>query len=605
MPESRLRHGRAVAAPAAAVLGVAIAGIALDSYLQYVVGLCVVAILVGAALVPLVGLARIVMLATGAMMGIGAYASSLLITKLGVPFLAALAVGAIAGAVAGFLLGLPAIRFRSHHLAMVTLVFQALGIIVIREWKTMTGGAEGMRVPPVVMLGYTFRSDESNLVLLGIFAAASVLVITILVRGSFGKVLRAITATEVGSTAFGVHLGAYKVAAFTVSCTFLAIAGAILAPRIRIIDPDSFGIMQSINALAYPIVGGMTSVWGGLLGGGLLRALPEALRAFKDYAELIYTALAVLIILVLPGGLVSGIERIAGRVGAFREASLQEESAALSAHDREPTVIRHDAAQPVAAKPSVPALEVLGVSRSFGSLAAIVDVALTVPAGSIHGLIGPNGAGKTTLFNIISGFTEPDRGEVRLFGAESVGIAARSRLRMGVARTFQHVAIYGDLSLLDNVMIGLGENGVLQTIVGSADDALRGPRYRRREDLAKAALDIVGLHARRAERAGSLALGDQRRLEVARAIASRPRLLLLDEPASGVAIEEERRLKDLLHRLNAEWSLTMLLIEHNIRFVVDCCVNLSVMHQGVLVAEGRPDEVIARTDVQQIYFGKV
>lgn len=603
MPSPRLLHGATISAPAVFVVCVAIAGIAFDSYLQYVFGLCLVAILVGVALVPLVGLARIVMLATGAMMGIGAYVSSLLIIKAGMPYGWALLLAAVAGGVAGLLLGLPAIRFRGHHLAMVTLVFQSLGIIVIREWKSMTGGAEGIRVPAAMMFGYTFRSDESNLIFLGLFSALSVLLITVVVRGSFGKVLRAIASTEVGSEAFGVNLGAYKVAAFVVSCTFLAVAGAILAPRLRIIDPDSFGIMQSINALAYPIVGGVTSIWGGLLGGGLLRALPEALRAFQDYAELIYAGLAVLTILLLPGGLVSGVESVANRLGWRRELDVSERGGNL---DERVVLASRMTAAPnrTSVENQSYALQVTEVSKNYGSLAAVSNVSVSVPMGKIHGLIGPNGAGKTTLFNVISGFIEPDKGTVRLFGTESVGIAARDRVHLGITRTFQHVAIYDQLSLLDNVVIGLGENGVFRALWGCAEDALLARNYRRREDAAKAALNIVGLYPKRMSRAGALALGDQRRLEIARAIASRPKLLLLDEPVSGVAIEEERRLKELLHTLNSEWSLTMVLIEHNIRFVVDCCDTLSVMHEGEIVVEGRSDEVIARKDVQQIYFGK-
>jgi ABC-type branched-subunit amino acid transport system ATPase component len=325
-----------------------------------------------------------------------------------------------------------------------------------------------------------------------------------------------------------------------------------------------------------------------------MRALPEALRAFKDYAELVYAGLAVLAIVVLPGGLVSGIEAIVrglrGRAAAAAGASPERPAAT---------------AAPQAGSGAGAAVEVVSVSKHFGSLAAVSSVSLTVPAGRIHGLIGPNGAGKTTLFNIVSGFIEADGGAIRLFGADAGSIAARHRIHMGVARTFQHVAIYDQLSLLDNTLLGLGENGIFRALWRSGDEALRGPDSRRREYLANAALDVVGLYGRRRERAGTLALGDQRRLEIARAIASRPRLLLLDEPVSGVAIDEERKLKDLLHKLNADWSLTMLLIEHNIRFVVDTCGSLSVMHQGALVAEGNPGEVIARRDVQQIYFGKV
>lgn len=604
MREGRMRHALALSAPALTVLFVVLAGTAFDPYVQYVFGLCMVAMLIGAALVPLVGLARIVMLGSGAMIAIGAYVSSLLVTKLEIPFFVAFIFAAAAGGLAGFLLGLPAIRFRGHHLAMVTLVFQALGIIIIREWKSMTGGAEGMRVPPASLLGYAFDTDASNLVLIGVFAAISILLLTLLVRGRFGKTLRAIASTEIGSTAFGVHLGAYKVAAFTISCTFLAVAGAIIAPQLKIIDPESFGIMQSINALAYPIVGGMTSIWGGLVGGGLLRALPETLRGFAEYAEMAFSGLAVLTVLLLPGGLVSGVERVAAFAKRARTGGEQVSEVTVGGASDVATIQAEVKPYP-RVDAGAAALQIFGISKRFGSLVAVADVSLSVPQGSIHGLIGPNGAGKTTLFNVVSGFIEPDWGEVKLFGVPSKGVAARNRIKMGVARTFQHVAIYSQLSLLDNVVIGLGDNGVFRGIFGSIGDALQGRDKARREDLAKAALDVVGLYGRRYERAGSLALGDQRRLEIARAIASRPKLLLLDEPVSGVAIDEERKLKDLLHALNAEWSLTMLLIEHNIRFVVDCCASLSVMHQGAIVVEGQPDQVIARQDVQEIYFGKV
>ncbi|QND72875.1 ATP-binding cassette domain-containing protein [Tardiphaga robiniae] len=577
-------------------------GTAFDPYVQYVLGLCLIAMLASAALVPLVGLARIVMLASGAVMGIGAYASSLLVIKLGVPFLWALALASLIGTLSGIVLGLPAVRFQGHHLAMMTLVFQALTMIVIREWKSMTGGAEGMRVPPASVFGYELRSDESSLLFVAVMAALAILALSVLVYGRFGKALRAIASTEVGSEAFGIHLGAYKAGAFATTCTFLAFGGALIAPQLKIIDPESFGILQSIHTLAYPIVGGMTSIGGALLGGGLLRALPEALRGAADYGELAFAVFTVLIVLLLPGGLMAGIQRIgvALRASARTNTSTDataERFAALSV-TREPKSCQ---SVPIL----TPALQVVGVQKRFRSLTAIADVSLNVAPGTIHGIIGPNGAGKTTLFNVICGFLEPDSGQVKLFGSDAAGVPARSRIKLGVTRTFQHVAIYGELTLLDNVIIGQGDNGVFSSIFGSITDAVRGPGFQRRQDLAKSALEAVGLYDRRDDRAGSLSLGDQRRLEIARAIASRPKLLLLDEPVSGVGLAEEARLKELLHKLNVDWSLTMLLIEHNIRFVTDCCSSLSVMHQGAIFAEGLPQDVIARKDVGEIYFGKV
>ena len=603
MRKGRLVQIASLASPPVAIGMMAALGAAFDPYVQYVLGLCFVAMLASAALVPLVGLARIVMLASGAVMGIGAYASSLLVVNLGVPFVWAVAVATLIGALGGIVLGLPAVRFQGHHLAMVTLVFQALVIIVIREWKAITGGAEGMRVPPASIFGHELRSDQSSLILLAVTSALGIFIVSILVRGRFGKVLRAIASTPIGSEAFGVNLGAYKIGAFATSCTFLAFAGAIMAPQLKIIDPDSFGILQSINVLAYPVIGGMTSIWGAVLGAGMMRALPETLRGFADYGEFAFAALAVLIVLLLPGGLIAGLQRIAEASGLSPKLSTRDD-VVTSKRVAELSVLGKPDPTPSAAS-SVKALQVVGVQKHFRSLAAITDVSLDVASGTIHGIIGPNGAGKTTLFNVICGFLEPDAGQVKLFGSDVAGVPARSRIRFGMTRTFQHVAVYGELTLLDNVIIGQGANGVFSAMLGSVTDTMRGSDFYRRQDLAKSALDAVGLYDRRDDRAASLALGDQRRLEIARAIASRPQLLLLDEPVSGVEPAEEARLKDLLHMLNAEWSLTMLLIEHNIRFVVDCGSTLSVMHQGTIIAEGKPDEVISLKHVQEIYFGRV
>jgi branched-chain amino acid transport system permease protein len=612
MPEKALNL-RAVFTPVALVLFLALFGRAFDTYVQYVFCLCLVAMVVGVAMVPLVGYGKVVMLAGGAMMGVGAYVSSLLVINHHASFLLAVLAAALAGACAGLALGLPSIRFRGHHLAMVTLVFQSLGIIILREWKSVTGGAEGIRVPRVVIMGYEFRDDASNLLLLGAFAGISLLIIGVLLRSSFGKVLRAISSSEVGAVAFGVHIASFKIAAFALSCSFLAVGGAILAPQLKIIDPESFGLMQSINALAYPIVGGMTSVWGGVVGGGLLRALPEVLRSFADYAELAFAIMALLVILLLPTGLtgaVAGLARSLRRrleTGRYRGKLQKETTPRESPAD---ALLSSDCSSPArgfsptaAGDPNV-ALEAINVRKSFGDLVAVSGLSLRVQTGQIHGLIGPNGAGKTTLFNMISGFTEPDKGKLRLFGVDGRKVEASKRIKIGVTRTFQHVAIFDQLSCRDNVIIGLGENGVGQSLAGSIGEILQGSNCTRRNGLADEALDIVGLSRRRSDRAGSLSLGDQRRLEIARAIVSRPRLLMLDEPVSGVDREDEQRLLELLKALNVKWNLTMLLIEHNVRFVVGCCHRLSAMHHGSVVAEGDPQQIIASDQVQKIYFGK-
>jgi ABC-type branched-subunit amino acid transport system ATPase component/ABC-type branched-subunit amino acid transport system permease subunit len=585
----------AVVAPSICFFLLAVGGLAFDTYIQYVIGLCLIASLVGTALVLLMGYARVVMLATGAMMAIGAYGVALLMLSTGASYLLALLAAGVLGAIAGTILGVPAGRFRGHHLAMVTLVFQALVIIAIREWP-VTGGAEGIRVPLPTVFGFSLTNDSFSLILTGLLGALILATTLALISGWYGKVIQAMTATEVGVTAFGVNVSAYRIAAFTISSAVLALAGGLLAPRIRILDPESFGILQSVHALAYPIVGGMTSVWGGLVGGFALRALPEVLRPLADYSELVFAAIALVVVLKMPDGLVPVL-------GRLRRRSEQEKPAS-SVTDMKPLIGGLAKLGPVSVSDHS-ALVCKGITVRFGNLQAVADVDLTVKAGTIHALIGPNGAGKTTLFNVISGFLQPDQGTLHAFDRAISSEPAVTRVRHGITRTFQHVAVAPKLTCLDNVALGLGENGVARALYQSFDDTVLGPGWRRRQTRASEALSAVGLHHRRDEPAFRLSLGDQRRLEIARAIVSRPSLLLLDEPVSGVEFEEEKRIATLLQQLCSELSITMVLIEHNIRFVAECASAMSVMVDGKIISEGVPREVLARENVQEAYFGKL
>jgi ABC-type branched-subunit amino acid transport system ATPase component len=263
--------------------------------------------------------------------------------------------------------------------------------------------------------------------------------------------------------------------------------------------------------------------------------------------------------------------------------------------------------------PSVPAklkhyadelLVVENVNKHFDALYAVNGASLRLPVGTIHGLIGPNGAGKTSLFNIISGFLDVDSGKVEFAGTSLLELRARDRIRLGMTRTFQNVAIFGQLSCLENVIIGLGHNAVLPAMVASFDYFAGGVASARQCSRAFIALESVGLADQAQARAGSLSLGDQRRLEIARAIVSEPRLILLDEPVSGVAESEIEDLRRLLIRINAERQIAMLVVEHNIPFVTMLCQSLSVMGAGRILAEGKPSEVISLPIVRQLYFGE-
>ncbi len=568
------------------------AGLGLDSYPQYVLAIAIISMLVGVALVVLVGLARCITLSSGSIMAIGAYVSTLAVADLHIPYLATLVLAILAGGVAGWVMAFAGTRFRGHNLAMVTLVFQSVCIILIRESTWLTGGAEGIHVPPPQLFGVTIVSDRAFLMLIGLAGAAMMAFMAILVRGPFGKNLQAAAGNEIAAEAFGVSVRGYLTAAFVTSSLAIAFAGALLAPRVRILDPDSFGVLESIFMLAYPIVGGMHSIWGGLLGGGALRILPELLRPVADYQELFFATLVIVVVMFFPGGLTGLIDRAARLVMKPERRRVLSPQPALPAAPAE------------TGRRSNELLLIDAVAKHFDALHAVNAASLKVPVGRIHGLIGPNGAGKTSLFNIISGFLDADSGRVTFAGKSLLELQARDRIGLGMTRTFQNVAIFGQLSCLDNVIIGLGRNAVIAAMGASFDYFADGVATRGAKRRALAVLESVGLAGQALSRAGSLSLGDQRRLELARAIVSEPRLILLDEPVSGVAEAEAEELRELLLRINAERKIAMLVVEHNIPFVARLCQSLSVMGAGRIVAEGKPAEVISLPIVRQLYFGE-
>jgi branched-chain amino acid transport system permease protein len=593
--QSSWRACRDVAGPCLFTILLTALALPFGTYIQYVASLCLIAAIVGVAMVLIVGFARVIMLTSGAMMAVGAYSSTILVERLDVPYLLSLIAAAAFAALAGAVVAIPASRFRGHYLAMATLVFQFVIIIGLREWSSVTGGAAGLSVQNAQLFGHRLTNDGEYLLFIGLAAAVAVAILTTLLYGHYGKALRAISATEIGAESFGIHVARHHLFAFVISSAAMGFAGALLAPRVRILDPESFGFGNSVFMLAYPVVGGMHSVWGGLLGGAILRALPEALRAGQELQGLIYAILVLSVMTLFPRGLVGAIGDLARRTRTSRE-------------DRTPAAAKLAATPPggsVGQSIERPlALEIDDVNVSFGALRAVDHLSLDVRAGTIHGLIGPNGAGKTTLFNAISGFIAIDAGAIRLFGSGLEGEAPRLRIAHGMTRTFQNVALFGPLTCIDNTILGLGRNGIGKSVGASIAQLLATPGDRARREVALGALAAVGIDHLANREAQSLSLGDQRRLELARAIASQPRLLLLDEPVSGISRDEETGILTLLRRLSVERAITMLVIEHNIHFIRRLCDRVSAMALGRILAQGDPETVISDPQVRSIYFGE-
>jgi branched-chain amino acid transport system permease protein len=587
---------RDIGGPCLFTLSIAALALAFGTYVQYVASLCLIASVVGVAMVLIVGFARVIMLASGAMMAVGAYASTILVERLGVPYLVSLLAAAAFGGLAGAMVAVPASRFRGHYLAMATLVFQFVIIIGLREWSSVTGGAAGLSVQNAQLFGHNLTGDGEYLVFIGGATTLAVAILATILSGQYGKALRAISATEIGAESFGIHVARYHLVAFVLSSAAMGFAGALLAPRVRILDPESFGFVSSVFMLAYPVVGGMHSVWGGLLGGVILRALPEALRGGQELQGLIYAMLVLAVMAFFPGGLVGAVDALARYTRVRREnfgASPAVGVAETPAGASRGKIVN-----------GVVALEISDLSVSFGAVRAVDHFSLYVRTSTIHGLIGPNGAGKTTLFNAISGFIAVDSGTIRLFGRGGAGEPPRRRIAHGMARTFQHVALFGPLTCIDNAILGLGCNGIGESIGASVAQALGAPGYRARRKAALESLAAVGIDHLADRNAQSLSLGDQRRLELARAIVSNPRLILLDEPVSGISRDEEAGVLTLLRRLSAERAITMLVIEHNIHFIRQLCDRVSVMAFGSMLAQGDPETAINDPAVRSIYFGE-
>lgn len=607
MSKHRRRALARTAAPSLFIAAGAVAGLVFGSYWQYVLAISISAAVIGAALTMIVSYARCITIATGSMMAIGAYAAALPVVRLDTPFLLSLLFATALGAIAGIVLALPGVRFRSHNLAMVTFVFQAVVIIVLRESKGLTGGAEGLRIPAPVIFGFSFTNDGDFLLLCGLLAALMVLPLTVLLEGALGKNLRAVASNEDAARAFGIDVRLHLITAFAWSSAAIAFAGGLTAPRFRIIDPDSYGILASIFALAYPIVGGMGSIWGGLLGGAVLRTIPEVLRPLADYIELIFCVMVVATISFFPDGFASIVTQwFTRRKQPVKSTAVRHDiqkshvAEVLSAIHADVPEIERAVGTDVKMRPI---LRIDDLSKSFGALRAVTDVSFEVPGGQIHGLMGPNGAGKTTVFNVISGFIPPDGGGVYLGETPLHATPVESRIVLGVTRTFQHSAVFQRLSCLDNVLIGLGCNSIWRATVRSVEGAFDTRKAQVERHAGMAALDAVGLAGRAGDRAGSLSLGDQRRLEIARAIVSRPQIILLDEPVSGVAVEEAHRLRELLLMINRELGTGMVVIEHNISFLVSLCEQISVMSEGSIIAKGKPSVVVNDPGVRRAYFG--
>ena len=408
-----------------------------------------------------------------------------------------------------------------------------------------------------------------------------------------GRALRALAADEAGAAASGINTTSYKVLIFVISAAMASIGGSLIVHFLRVVDPTVFGLQFSLDIITAVIIGGMQSVWGGVLGAVVIVALREALRLLEQPAweVIIMGVLTVVVLIGFRAGVVGAIEALFG-VWSRERRSAHEDHAL----DPAPAAFRAPTERLGAL------LQVEGASRSFGALRAVESVNFTVTRGEIVALIGPNGAGKTTLLDMISGHRAFDRGRTIFAGIDITRTMPDAIARAGIARTFQAIRSFDNMSVLENVMCGChifsraGFASVSLGLPGAAEDE------RRLRAVAMRELDFVGLRDVAERRPDQISFGHQRMMELARAMALEPELLLLDEPASGLNDSETEALAELLLRIRAR-GVTILLVEHDIRLVMGLADKVVVLDHGEKIAEGTADSVRQDPQVLSAYLG--
>ena len=524
-----------------------------------------------------------------------------------------MALAALAAGLLAVVVGLPALRLRGIYFALATIAFVEI-LRVLSLNLEITGGAVGIFGVP-----QPFATQLGYLWIVAPLLLTSMAFMWRLERTRAGRALVALREDELAADAMGINPTYYKTLAFTMGAMLAGVVGAISAHFLNTWNARQGTFDASVSLLAFVLIGGSRTFVGPVVGGLVLTALPEVLRALADVAGLpawlarflkegrliIFGTLIALGSVFFPRGLITP-EILPGHRSAWARRPRPDRRARSArasglAPGPSPVSVAGQGSRPHLT--GAPHLAVRGVSCRFGGLVAVNDVSLEVAQGEIFGIIGPNGAGKTTLFNLITGLTRPSGGQVAYRGGDITGLPPHQIAGRGIARTFQNVRLFGTLSVLDNLLIA--QHLRARAGIWSGLLALPAARAEEREIHRRAweLLELVGLADRAPERALSLPYGDQRRLEIARALALGPTTLLMDEPAAGMNPGEKRELSAFIREMRAQFGLTVLLIEHHVPLVMGLCDRVAVLNFGQLIALGDPGEVQHNPAVVEAYLG--
>jgi branched-chain amino acid transport system permease protein len=551
------------------------------------------AALVAMGLVLLTGVGGLTSFGQAAFCGFGAYTTAYITTVYGLSPWLALPASLLVAGIAAVLLGLMTVRLSGHYLPLGTIAW-GIALYYLFSKLDFLGRNDGIsRVPPLSIGSLDMYDPHTIYFVIWAMVLISALLTMNLLDSRTGRAIRALRRGHIAAEAFGVQTARAKLLVFIYAAVLAGLSGWLYAHFQRNVNPTPFGPQAGIEYLFIAVVGGTGYVWGGVLGAAIVIVLKEVLQSYlpllfggQGQLEIIVFGILLVVLLQLaPGGVWPWLSALVPL--KFRR-SVAAKADGLPARAR------------TAASSTAPLLKVERARKQFGGVVAVNDVSFEVRAGEIVALIGPNGAGKSTTFNLITGILTTTDGRIEVRGKPIDNAPPQEVVKLGIARTFQHVKLVPDMTVLENVAIGAhlrGHSGALTSM-------LRFDRADEARLLAEAArqIDRVGLGAEIDQLAGSLSLGQQRIVEIARALCADPELLLLDEPAAGLRHMEKQRLAALLSQLK-DSGMSVLLVEHDMGFVMDLADRIVVLDFGTRIAEGTPEAIKANPDVIKAYLG--
>jgi ABC-type branched-subunit amino acid transport system ATPase component len=549
----------------------------------------------------LLGLSGQLSLGQAGFLALGAYASGVLSLKYGWPLWATLPVSLSVSALAGGVIGLVALRTRTHYLAMVTLAFGYIIEILAQRWVGITGGSMGLIGVPQMNFG-DFRDGPTYF----FWAVASTLLFVQMLndyamRSRFGRNLHAIKESESFALTVGIDAARWRSLVFVVGAVAAGLSGYFFAHQAGYVSSDAFGLDRSIALLIAVVIGGLGSAYGPVLGALILVMLNQLTAGLYEISYYIFGGILLAVMLFFPSGAVGAVRRVFGRGGASGapvDVTTPSTSADPGAVPAVAIPVAASASQ--ATDASKPMLELEAVTKSYAGVVAVNAVSLRVMPGTVHAVIGPNGAGKSTLINVISGLYQPDSGAIRFAGRDITAMAPHLRAGLGLTRTFQNLQLIGTLTVAENVMLGLQHRqgfvrGWLRWLVSDAEE--RGERAE-----ALRLLAFFGIERLADALPGDLPYGHRKLCELARALAQRPKMLFLDEPIAGLNEGEALEIMTKIRGLKA-LGMTVLLVEHNMSFVMELSDTVTVLDYGRKIGEGPPAVVQRDPAVIAAYLG--